>query len=822
MQVSHVQDHITHAVIGGGETIDFGISNSAEFFNILSSTLYKDQILAVVRETLCNEWDAHIEAGITHIPVEVTLDAEKFIIRDFGKGIHKDDMGLIYGTYGNSTKKNDGLQTGGFGLGCKSPFAYTDHFEVVSFHDGVKTIYNLSKSSAAAMGKPGIVPIASFPTTESGLQVTIRIKSATDFHRFRNLVHLIASNGDMNVKLNGNLVAPLGFDINKSNYLISEKQILDTQTRIMIRYGNVVYPVDYAESISGNYQKIMNHLDKLKPSSYSRSGNGTQFNILFQAPPHSISVTPSRESLSMQEHTINTLNKLMEDFLVQVNKSFDLACQQYAFQAIKEAVTQCKLGELLSRDKKLPQQKVELLPNMMSDVPSQAVRYMAYHYPGDTEFRKQDISYRLKSMAAAGLLDRGMVQTFLRDLESKVAPVLPTWLQRRVISPLLVKIQAAGMDHGRLSAYDSCDKNSPPSSYRDKAIPPLVPATQISPLSMSHMLPYLRNIVVIGCSRLNIWNRAKDSTVFKERGIYEGFLFYQASMKKDDKIKAIKFFTELGMEVIDLTQRQEWESAPPRHVADRVPRKAAKTGVPCLASLVDPLTKKLDTSRCKLDDIDRIDNPEFILLASIRKNEPAYKFSNWDRKASLYLVELFGDKGAIAHNTVLQDKWVKKGAQLSETYFKDKIVHEMLTNTQIHAYWSFDLKRALDEAKEDREDYKKMVRLIYINQVLRTEFGLVNALSDRDKKFVYLWEGLLRNYEKTYPYHVSDELKQIDTMLKKIPLDPANMILMKKIQASPLINILDMNQLENLFIYTNTKTQAIVTAIKALVTIINN
>ena len=41
MQVSHHNDHITHAVIGGKQAIEFGISNSAEFFNILSSTLYK-------------------------------------------------------------------------------------------------------------------------------------------------------------------------------------------------------------------------------------------------------------------------------------------------------------------------------------------------------------------------------------------------------------------------------------------------------------------------------------------------------------------------------------------------------------------------------------------------------------------------------------------------------------------------------------------------------------------------------------------------------------------------------------------------------------
>ena len=178
MQVTHVQDKVTHAVIGGGGTIDFGISSSAEFFNILSSTLYSDQILAVVREVLCNAWDAHIEAGCTDKPVQITLDNGKFSIKDFGKGIHHDDIGPIYGTYGNSTKKNDGNQTGGFGLGCKAPFAYTEHFEVISCHQGVKTIYAMTKSSAQVTGKPGITTIAQFPTTETGLTVTIQVALA--------------------------------------------------------------------------------------------------------------------------------------------------------------------------------------------------------------------------------------------------------------------------------------------------------------------------------------------------------------------------------------------------------------------------------------------------------------------------------------------------------------------------------------------------------------------------------------------------------------------------------------------------------------------
>ena len=35
MQDTYTNDHVTHAIIGGGQAIEYGISRSAEFFHIL-------------------------------------------------------------------------------------------------------------------------------------------------------------------------------------------------------------------------------------------------------------------------------------------------------------------------------------------------------------------------------------------------------------------------------------------------------------------------------------------------------------------------------------------------------------------------------------------------------------------------------------------------------------------------------------------------------------------------------------------------------------------------------------------------------------------
>jgi len=95
MQVSQTDDHITHAVLSGNRAVNFKISESAAFFHILYSTLYTDQILAVVRETVFNAWDAHIDSGITDRAIEITLTEDKLTFRDFGKGIAPDKMGDI-------------------------------------------------------------------------------------------------------------------------------------------------------------------------------------------------------------------------------------------------------------------------------------------------------------------------------------------------------------------------------------------------------------------------------------------------------------------------------------------------------------------------------------------------------------------------------------------------------------------------------------------------------------------------------------------------------------------------------------------------------
>ena len=361
MQVATQSDHVTHAVLGGSDNISFGISDDPAFFQILSQSLYKDPLLAMVREIICNGWDSHIDSGRTDRPLTITLDKEKLVIRDYGRGIPHDKIGPVYAVYGASTKKNDGRQTGGFGLGCKSPFAYTDHFEVVSHHDGVRTIYSMSKSSAEKMGKPSVTKIAAFPTEESGIQITIDLKGDANDYRINSLVRQVVFNGDILAMMNEEQLPVLGLSKAENGFMMLNDQAETTlpvehltRDRIYVRYGNVIYPVESANEIQMVYNKTQNLLQQVY-----------KCRLILMAQPDTISITPSRESLTMSELTVSTLKLLLSDFLAKLMKNRELTVRHE--EMVIEYVDAVVEAEVTPPAENPPQ--IEALAAELEDVP---------------------------------------------------------------------------------------------------------------------------------------------------------------------------------------------------------------------------------------------------------------------------------------------------------------------------------------------------------------------------------------------------------------------------------------------------------------------
>ena len=114
----------------------FGIGDVRVIFEILRSKMYPNPIKSFTQEIMCNARDAHREVNTPNVPIVVKMPTSLdriFSVRDYGIGIGPERMSNVFIKYGMSTKRDDNDQTGGFGLGAKSPWSYTDTFGITTW-----------------------------------------------------------------------------------------------------------------------------------------------------------------------------------------------------------------------------------------------------------------------------------------------------------------------------------------------------------------------------------------------------------------------------------------------------------------------------------------------------------------------------------------------------------------------------------------------------------------------------------------------------------------------------------------------------------------
>lgn len=171
----------------------FGMELTGAAFEIMSSAIYEHKIIAVIREYICNAIDAHNFANKGKVPITVTLPNTinpAFIVADQGGGLDENDIRTVFAVYFKSTKAVNDFSIGGFGLGGKCGFAYTDSFTITSIFDGVKSVYC---AFTGTTGIPDISLISRMASDESaGISVAIPVQSK-DFTTFNREVSIICS-----------------------------------------------------------------------------------------------------------------------------------------------------------------------------------------------------------------------------------------------------------------------------------------------------------------------------------------------------------------------------------------------------------------------------------------------------------------------------------------------------------------------------------------------------------------------------------------------------------------------------------------------------
>lgn len=120
--------------------MEFDVENIG-FLQKMVSKFYSFARESSIRENISNSIDSITETG-KNTPAIAKLykegDIWYFAAIDEGIGINQETINNIISKYGKSTKRNDNKLYGMYGLGCKSFFAYTDHFFIIGIKDGIE------------------------------------------------------------------------------------------------------------------------------------------------------------------------------------------------------------------------------------------------------------------------------------------------------------------------------------------------------------------------------------------------------------------------------------------------------------------------------------------------------------------------------------------------------------------------------------------------------------------------------------------------------------------------------------------------------------
>ena len=279
------------------KSIDFGIDkeNIGVLFRGFSDTLYSNKIGSIVRELTSNCFDSHREAGVKDDIVIILQNADpltgkngKICFKDVGVGLSTDRIEDIYSKYFSSTKRETNNEIGGFGIGAKSPLAYTDIFEVNTIYNGIAYNYIVHRGEQVPM----IKLISSQSTDErNGTSVILPVKAGDEEKfisecrhqlRFFDNITYKGMNIDNNYKVyrGKHWIASLHSKSDRIEYKLS------------ICLGGVSYPLDTNQVRFEEYYK-----------DYSSTSVALHFDI------GEIDVTMSRENIEYNDRTIEAIKQ---------------------------------------------------------------------------------------------------------------------------------------------------------------------------------------------------------------------------------------------------------------------------------------------------------------------------------------------------------------------------------------------------------------------------------------------------------------------------------------------------------------------------------
>jgi len=415
---------------GIGEEVQFGIKteDTPYIFSILRNDLYSDKVMAVVREYSTNAIDAHIEAGIER-PIKITVPSpfnRTYIVRDYGKGLSPEDVIDIFTKYGASTKRESNAFNGMLGLGSKSAFAYTTEFQVISRYRGTQYTW-LAHIDESDIGV--ITLIDQKPTSESGLSIHINVR-VQDIKLFKDRLFDFFKEVDHLPEFSDNEITQnIAEYKSKRNTILSGSDwrvdsFINYQT--YIHMGNVAYPFNTTEIVnemcdSGQFDSRF--MQKSWGIHYTTPLSYGSWHIF--APIGSISFTPNREQLQMNEKTkkylFGKINSILQEIDQTTMEKISSACSLWEKKCVANELKNTLNFNLPGIGKlSLPFTKLETIDYEISSVKQQT--YDLRFTEREDLVCKMSALYFLDCPAIPRVHMRGRIRQYCADNKIEIRP----------------------------------------------------------------------------------------------------------------------------------------------------------------------------------------------------------------------------------------------------------------------------------------------------------------------------------------------------------------------------------------------------------------
>jgi hypothetical protein len=214
-------------------------------------------------------------------------------------------MTNIFIKYTASTKRDDNNQTGGFGLGAKTPFSYSDTFSIETNFDGVAYVYSCGIDETR-VGK--LMLMSERKTTEpNGTEIIIPVKSA-DFYTFNTSIENATRHWDVKPNFVGGSVS---YQIQKKvlegdNWAFASHDSYQSVVKLII--DGIEYPLD---------------LSTLRTYADATILDSTRSVLLLEFGVGELSLSANREAVYLDDPTKKKIKTRLEYVKSSIKKKLD-------------------------------------------------------------------------------------------------------------------------------------------------------------------------------------------------------------------------------------------------------------------------------------------------------------------------------------------------------------------------------------------------------------------------------------------------------------------------------------------------------------------